>query len=329
MKRPLFLCLALSFVLFLNACAEAELVSHVGKSIQGPSRSQGNFKVGNPYKIAGKWYRPVESYTHEETGIASWYGPNFAGKPTANGEIFDPNELTAAHRTLQLPSLIRVTNLENGRSLVLRVNDRGPFSRGRVLDVSRKGAELLGFKKQGTARVKIQVLAQESRAIAEAAKRGEDTAGIEVAMNERVTSGQVSSTGQVRGGTLAQKHVAAGHKTASGAPLQPVEAYDLQPPQGVSGHNVGGRFYPDPVVKQVPVQPTTIFVQAGSFTNKANAEALAQKLSIYGRTQVTPALIRNQQFYRVRLPAADVATADRILEAVIDGGNSNAIIMVE
>jgi len=328
MKQYFSLCLAFAALLLVNACAEAELASHVAKTVPGQSKSQGNFKVGNPYKVAGKWYRPVESYTHEESGIASWYGPNFHGKPTANGEVFDQNELTAAHRTLQLPSLIRVTNLENGRSLVLRVNDRGPFSRGRVLDVSKRGAELLGFKNQGTARVKIQVLSQESRAIAEAARRGEDTSGIEVAMNERVMSGRMPAppTGQ------APMEPKTGYQTASttsGAPVQSVEVADLQPPQGVSGHNVGGRFYPDPVVKQVPVQPTTIYVQAGSFTDKGNAERLASKLGVYGKAQVTPATIRGQQFYRVRFPATDVSTADSILSNLVRAGNDKAIIMVE
>lgn len=328
MRQYFSLCLAFVALLLLNACAEAELVSHVAKTIPGQSKSQGNFKIGNPYQVAGKWYRPAESYTFEESGIASWYGPNFHGKPTANGEIFDQNELTAAHRTLQLPSLIRVTNLENGRSLILRVNDRGPFSRGRVLDVSKRGAELLGFKNQGTARVKIQVLSQESRAIAEAARRGEDTSGIEVAMNERVLSGRTLSPPSKQ----APLKSSTGYQSASattGAQIQPVEVADLQPPQGVSGHSVDGKFYPDPVVKQMPVQPTTIYVQAGSFTNKANADRLAAKLSVYGKTQVTPATVRGQKFYRVRFPAANVPTADNILTSLMRAGNDNAIIMVE
>ena len=329
MKKYFSLCTAFSAFLLLNACAEAELASHVAKTIPGQSQSQGNFKVGNPYKVAGKWYRPAESYTFEESGIASWYGPNFHGKPTANGEVFDQNELTAAHRTLQLPSLIRVTNLENGRSLVLRVNDRGPFSRGRVLDVSKRGAELLGFKNQGTARVKIQVLSQESRAIAEAARRGEDTSGIEVAMNERVLSGRMATP---PGAHMPSPETRTGYQSASatsGAPIQPVEVADLQPPQGVSGHSVNGKFYPDPVVKRVPVQPTTIYVQAGSFTDKGNAERLASKLSVYGKTQVTPATVRGQKFYRVRFPAANVPAADRILANLMRAGNDQAIIMVE
>ena len=118
----------------------------------------GKYKVGNPYQIKGVWYYPKESFDHVETGIASWYGRQFHLKKTANGEIFDMNELTAAHRTLQMPSFVQVTNLENGRSLKLRVNDRGPFAHGRIIDVSRRAAQLLGFERQGTARVRVQIL---------------------------------------------------------------------------------------------------------------------------------------------------------------------------
>ncbi|MFP4314523.1 MAG: septal ring lytic transglycosylase RlpA family protein [Alphaproteobacteria bacterium] len=306
---------AIGAILLLGGCAEAELAAHVTKQLPGKTpKTQGYFKVGNPYKVMGKWYRPQESYTHSETGIASWYGPNFHGKPTANGEIFDQYELTAAHRTLQMPSLVRVTNLENGRSIVLRVNDRGPFSRGRIIDVSKRGAELLGFKNQGTAKVRVQVLAEESMSIAEAAKRGEDTSGIEVAMNER-------PYGRVQPAST----------TARTKPATPshIDKTDMKPPASIPGHNIDGKFYPDPVVKTVPVAPTNIFVQAGSFTNQANANALAARLSAHGQANVYPAIVNGRQFFRVRFPAANVATADGILERLARAGNPDAIIVVE
>ncbi|MEM9469909.1 MAG: septal ring lytic transglycosylase RlpA family protein, partial [Pseudomonadota bacterium] len=145
------------------------------------------YKVGSPYKIKGKRYYPKERFRYSETGIASWYGPNFHGKQTANGEIFNKYELTAAHRTLQMPSIIRVTNLSNGRALILRVNDRGPFAHNRVLDVSERAAELLGFKGQGTTRVRIDVLEDPSRQVAAMAKQRIDTTGYEVALNRNRT----------------------------------------------------------------------------------------------------------------------------------------------
>ncbi len=102
---------------------------------------------------------------------------------TANGEIFNQGDLTAAHRTLQLPSIVRVTNLKNGRSVIVRVNDRGPFAHERVLDLSEKAAIILGFKNQGITKIKLEVLSNESKMVAQAAKEGRDTRGFEVAMN--------------------------------------------------------------------------------------------------------------------------------------------------
>lgn len=139
------------------------------------------YKVGEPYRINGAWYRPAEDYAYKRTGTASYYGGeatgiNFHGRLTANGEIYDMNALTAAHKTLPMPSLVRVTNLENGRSVVLRVNDRGPFIGDRIIDVSRRAAELLGFEQQGLARVRVEILPAESRALKEAMLSGLDVA---------------------------------------------------------------------------------------------------------------------------------------------------------
>lgn len=179
--------LCLLLLLFaLPACTEGQYISHVAKGLPGaqtPSQV-GRFKIGKPYMAEGQRYTPQEQYSYEETGIASWYGPGFHGKSTASGETFNRYELTAAHRTLQMPSYLRVTNLENGRSIVVRVNDRGPFSKSRIIDVSDRAAELLQMKGRGTARVKLQLLEAESRAVAEAAKRGLDTRGSEVSLNE-------------------------------------------------------------------------------------------------------------------------------------------------
>ena len=125
----------------------------------------GVYKVGNPYQIMGKWYYPKEDYHYSEIGTASWYGDDFHAKRTANGEKYDMNTLTAAHRTLPLPSIVRVTNLENGRSLVLRVNDRGPYAKERIIDISKRGAQLLGYQTKGTAKVKVEIMADESKAL--------------------------------------------------------------------------------------------------------------------------------------------------------------------
>ena len=125
-----------------------------------PPPNSGTFKIGVPYEVGGDWYYPKEEPDYDETGVASWYGPTFYGHRTADGEVFDATAMTAAHRTLPMPVNVRVTNLDNGRTAVLRVNDRGPFARGRIIDVSEHAAEVLGFKNQGTAHVRVQYLAR-------------------------------------------------------------------------------------------------------------------------------------------------------------------------
>jgi rare lipoprotein A (peptidoglycan hydrolase) len=116
----------------------------------------GSIKIGKPYRIDGKWYYPRHDPNYDTVGVASWYGSDFHGLKTANGEIFDMNAISAAHTTLPLPSLVRVTNLENGRQVVLRVNDRGPFVDDRVIDLSQAAARELGFERNGLAKVRVQ-----------------------------------------------------------------------------------------------------------------------------------------------------------------------------
>lgn len=177
--KPALGAAAVGVAMLLGGCAETTLAVHTAKQLGrgGETKPQGIYKVGEPYQINGVWYYPAEDYGYSETGIASFYGGenqgvNFHGRNTANGELYDMNALTAAHQTLPMPSLVRVTNLENGRSVVLRVNDRGPFVRGRIIDVSRRSAQLLGFEGQGTARVRVEMLADESRTLKAALLRG-------------------------------------------------------------------------------------------------------------------------------------------------------------
>ena len=296
---------AIALLAVLCSCAEAELASHVMKGGTHPksenTANAGNFKIGKPYKVDGQWYYPKEEYEYTETGIASWYGPGFQGKKTASGEIFDTAELTAAHRTLQMPSLVRVTNLDNGRSVVVRVNDRGPFKRGRVIDVSQKAAELLGFKNMGTAKVKLEVLKRESMQLAQIARSGQTTKGMEVAMN----------AGAGRAPAVANQ---ASYRMAGGVPA----------------HDRNGVLYPDPVVTQVSVTRTNIFVQAGSFGNVDNANRLSQQLADFGDAAVYQVYVNGRQFYRVRLgPMAQVTDADRLLSQLVAAGHREAIIVVE
>ncbi len=113
-------------------------------------------KIGRPYQVAGIWYYPADDRDYAETGIASWYGPGFHARNTANGEVYNQDDITAAHRTLPMPSWVEVENLDNGRRLTIRINDRGPFVGGRIIDLSRRSAQLLGVDRVGTARVRVR-----------------------------------------------------------------------------------------------------------------------------------------------------------------------------
>lgn len=120
------------------------------------------YKVGKPYSISGESYYPEIDPSYDEEGVASWYGPGFHGRSTANGEQYDQFAMTAAHKTLPLPSVVKVTNLANGKSAIVRVNDRGPFVGGRIIDLSRTAAEEIGMMGSGTAKVRVQMLKDET-----------------------------------------------------------------------------------------------------------------------------------------------------------------------
>ena len=157
------------FILIASGCSELNLANHLSKKIIRANKQSNEkiviekhikpiYKIGNPYFINGIKYIPKEEKFYIKEGIASWYGPKFDGKLTANGEIFDQYDITAAHKTLPLPSILRVTNLENGRQLLVRVNDRGPFVGDRIIDLSYRSAEILGVIEKGTANVKLELL---------------------------------------------------------------------------------------------------------------------------------------------------------------------------
>ncbi|MBL6664488.1 MAG: septal ring lytic transglycosylase RlpA family protein [Rickettsiales bacterium] len=123
---------------------------------------RGYYKIGKPYQIYGITYTPKDFEELEQTGVASWYGDAFHGKKTANGEIYNKGDMTAAHRTLPMPSLVRVTNLANDKSVIVRVNDRGPFAKNRIIDLSQKAAEILEYKNKGVTAIKVELLKEDT-----------------------------------------------------------------------------------------------------------------------------------------------------------------------
>lgn len=323
--------------ILISSCAELELASHTAKQVKAPvtstPKSSGNYKVGKPYEIRGIWYYPKVDYNYSETGIASWYGPGFHGRKTANGEIYDQYALTAAHRTLPLPSMVRVTNLGNGRSIKVRLNDRGPFANNRIIDLSRHSAELLGFRVQGTAKVKVEILEEESRQLAALAQRG--------------GSGSVA-TAQAAGSSAPLGSVATSPTAApvKAAPTVVVSGESLDAPKGVAAakaapaptgktplparRTIVAAPEPDGVVTQSSVPASNIFVQAGSFVRIANAERLRARLSSLGQTRIATAQVGDAQYFRVRLgPMVSVTEADRLLATLHGNGFRDARVIVE
>jgi len=300
--------------MFLAGCATAP----------GPSSHQaGTYKLGKPYYVHGVRYIPRVDTNYNRTGVASWYGKQFHGKKTANGEIFNMNAISAAHPTLPLPTNVRVTNLENGRALIVRINDRGPFANGRIIDLSRRAAQELGFLKKGTAKVRVEYVGR---------------ASLESFVSTRPM--------------MSQKEREATHAV----PTVVVSREELPPPPGTSApgvpqpvHHVTGSITPhentalptakprigtarvDGKVTTLPVTTTTaLYIQAGAFVDPLNANRLREELGKYGPVKVRAETIGDRQFFRVWLgPLHSVSLADQKLNELIYAGHTDARIVVD
>ena len=281
---------------------------------KGGTAQRGMYKVGAPYKIDGVTYTPQEEFSHVESGAASWYGPGFHGKSTANGERYDQNERTAAHRTLQMPSIVRVTNVDNGLSTVVRVNDRGPFARNRVIDLSRTAAQELDMIRNGTARVRIEQLQAESLAVKDVAVNGGGPAEQQDALTQ-LASGR-------RAPAQAPVQVAA---TAPGAapPAPQVQAgWPSNPPSPAVAPVAATQANGGPTVASLAsaasLAPASgFYVQTGAFSTAENAERQRGAVRSYGSSEISQGSAGGRDVYRVRLgpyTTADAAgiVADRL-----------------
>lgn len=325
-SRSLFQVFALcALTTFISACAETQFIAQTLKvsnnKEEQPQSSYGQYKIGNPYQIKGVWYYPQEDFEYDETGIGSWYGPKFHGRKTANGETYDMNGISAAHRTLPMPSFVRVTNLDNGRTLNVRINDRGPYAHGRILDLSRRAAQLLGYEKQGTARIRVRILAEESRAIAARLKGESDLAQV----------GSPITVDKMPKPTVAAQTLpppdSADQNLASASDLPPPPEPILQP---VSTEQVADLQTNGDVTLEPVNQNSNIFIQAGAFSNFDNANRVRARLSGIGPVKVSPVLVNGQDLFRVRVgPLASVAEADHMLEQVILSGYTDAKTIVD
>lgn len=156
----------LLILLFLTSCTPT-LHSRLSKDDRGNTHYNGSYKIGRSYEKKGVEYVPKKALHYDQVGFASWYGrkDGFHGKKTANGEKYNSSMLTAAHPTLPMPSLVKVTNIKTHKSLIVMINDRGPFSKKRIIDVSERSADILGFKQKGVAKVRVEYLARETKGL--------------------------------------------------------------------------------------------------------------------------------------------------------------------
>ena len=285
--------LALVFISFLAACSAPSNRANTYEQQGRQTAAGGIYKIGTPYQIMGSWYYPRENPNYDEVGIASWYGPKFHGRRTANGEIFDMDLITAAHPTLPMPVRARVTNLENGKSIIVRINDRGPFAKNREIDLSRKAAEVLGFRDKGTTRVRVQYLGRAPMY---------DSAG-------RLIRGQEPAS------FIAKKpRTPDENKRVAAAPVEQVEKQTLD-----------GRTIAD---APPPIASKRYAVQVGVFSSRFNAERLKRQLDQITPAEVSEAEINGATYYRVKVGGANVREdARQTRDMLVSAGHQDAVIV--
>lgn len=297
----------------LAACASprAPMPRADNNSVNVPPNA-GVYKIGNPYQIGNVWYYPAEQPDYDETGIASWYGPTFYGKSTANGEAYSGDLLTAAHKTLPLPVNVRVTNLDNGKSLVVRVNDRGPYARGRIIDLSRRAAELLDVVKTGTAKVRVTYLGRADRAGGGAPP---PETPVEIAR-------------ALPAAPAAKVDTSALDIVPGAAVAPPVREAALPKPDPTVSAGIPSTE-PTGQVNQVPVPAAThLYVQVGAFSKLENAKTLMSRLG--GDLRISTLQRNGQTLYRVRTgPLNSLEEADNALSRVTGAGSTDAHIIVD
>jgi rare lipoprotein A len=314
---------SLLVVLALAACAEVQFAAQGAKDLSGSADGRaegGRYVVGNAWQAGRVWYYPTEDFALDQTGLAVAYdGPprrsRFSPAATVNGEAFDARRLTAAHQTLQLPAIARVTNLETGRGIVVRINDRGPPDPGRIVALSQAAAAAIGLPPNGTARVRVQVLEAESRRLASLTRR--DAEPVQLAAAPLPPRDVAAEALAPPPGTRAAGNV----RSAAPAPVPRATASVPDAPRTP----VGTR-------SAEPVRATALAIQAGSFAEPRNAQAFAARLASVapGRVRAEPVSSGGRWFYRVRIaPLSGTGEADRLLAQVRAAGAPDARIIVE
>lgn len=297
--------------LWLSACSggstpDPELGVAASPRVVGAARAVpkggGVYKVGDPYKVGGRWYVPREDKDYDRTGVASWYGAAFHGRRTANGEIYDMNALTAGHPTMPLPSYAYVTNVGNGRTILVRINDRGPYVNDRLIDLSSRSARELGFTNRGLARVRVRYAGR-------APLNGNDRAERQYLASQRWSRDDFN--------------VAQGPSAITTASV--TRGYDPPPAWSVTGYRESVAASGRPSLASRPTGlggPAPSYVEAGIFSTRADAERMRHELEGLGPVEVAamPGSTVSEPSFRVRLgPFASSAAAD-VARKVADRG---------
>jgi rare lipoprotein A len=282
------------------ALALIPLLALAGCSSPAP---RGAYKLGQPYQVDGRWYYPEFDPDYDRVGVASWYGEPFHGRPTANGERFDRQSVSAAHPTLPLPSLVRVVNLTNHRELVVRVNDRGPFVADRLIDLSQEAARQLGFERQGLAQVRVQFV------------RLADADGAPPRLTTR------RAPLPERPATPAPQRVAA-------VPPTPLVVATVAPRGAAAPTPLVVAAAPAQAALSPPAQCDGRFIQVGAFAEPVRARRVLAELHALQAMPVSLAVPAEDHLARVWLgPIVDSAAAQATLDRIKRSGFSEAFIV--
>ena len=262
-----------------------------------PPRGGGRYQVGQPYTVRGKTYVPQHNPNYADSGEASWYGADFHGRRTANGEIFSANAITAAHPTLPLPSYVRVTNQANGRSLIVRVNDRGPYMPGRIIDLSHRAASMLGYVNNGHANVSVQYVGQ-------APLEGDDTRTLMASYSgpNDFDSGNVRVASAESGRSLVgiTTNFFSGLFSYADSTPQAVDA-NIGSAHAAVNAMAGGTPELQAWATSIDADHRTIKLGLGVFSNQNNAIALAEHFALLGAVDEEPVLVDGKPATRLTL----------------------------
>jgi len=290
----------------LAACATVHPQYAATQPVRHHTRPQGTpgYKVGQPYQVGGIWYVPKEQPNYNETGVASWYGDAFHLKPTANGEIFDKDIPSAAHTTLPLPSLVEVTNLDNGKKLVVRVNDRGPFVDNRIIDLSHEAARELGYDRKGLAHVRVRYLGP-------APLYGEDSRRYAYLAPKPAPAASAPPPRK------AEQEVMLTSAPLPKPPAMIVEASLAPPPKARALREAA-----------TPMATGGFRVQVGAFATAENAQRAAARLASAGRARIEPMDRSGTTLYRLVLDASpDRDAAEELRDRVAEAGFADARVL--